>query len=710
VIGDYEMLRQIGRGSYGDVWLARGITGNLRAVKVIWRNRFPDAAPFEREFRGLTEFANLPLGEAHQLAITHVGKNEELGFFYYVMEVADDVETGRTIDPARYVPLTLSSLCARRGRLPVTECVAIASDLARALVDLHGRGLIHRDVKPSNVVFVGGVPKLADIGLIAKATDARTMVGTEGYIPPEGPGTVSADIFGLGKLIYEMATGMDLNQFPRLPPSLGELPDHQALLELNEVILRACAKSPEERYANASQLLTDLSVLSAGRSVRQIDARRRGLRLGLKIVGFAAVASVAMLIWSEWRGTRQPATETEQLLAQVTALTDGIYTRDAILLADELARRATTIAPQSSRAWGLLAYCGACPLQRNWDFSEARREEVQRFANNALAIDADEAMALLSLAILHRRQGAHAQSEIEARHGLKANPGDPRIWRLLINAVFSQGRQEEAFVLAEEAKKRFPTDPLLYYELALLYGQRDDFARFEQYIDTALSLKVFPAALVTKVDVVTFRRGDLAMAHAAFSQVDPKDLSEDRSVACAMFLGALERNPARIHQAAPLTANSYIADFVTRGGPKEFWEALAYRFQGKSALEREQWQQGVEVLRKRLQTRRDSSPDPARLATALVWLGRLDEAEREISLYEATYREQPKAEKALMLAMYYAARGDAKKAVPFLKDALNKYGGVSYPLLRLHPWWDKLRGQPEFEELLAAAPSPGAPH
>lgn len=715
VIAEYELLRQIGRGSYGDVWLARGITGSFRAVKIVWRERFADAGPFEREFRGLTEFANLPLGENHQLAIAHVGRNEELGFFYYVMEVADDVVTGRAIDPARYVPLTLSSLKARRGRLPVAECVVIASDLARGLADLHGRGLIHRDIKPSNVVFVGSVPKLADIGLISKATEARTLVGTEGYIPPEGPGTVSADIFGLGKLIYEMATGMDLHQFPRLPGALEELPDYPALLELNEVILRACARKPEERYASASQLLADLSVLSVGKSLRQIEARKRGFKLALLSSGAALLAVAVVLLWNRRAEAPLPtdssrsAIDVEPLLAQIRSLTDGVYTREAVLTADALARHATSIAPQSSRAWGLLAYCGACQLQRNWDVSDARREEVQTFAKHALAIDPDDAMALLSLAILHRRQLAHAQSELEARHGLKTNPDDPRIWRLLINAIFSQGRYDEALAVAEDAKRRFPRDPLLYYELSLLHGQRDDFARFEEYIETALSLKIFPAALLTKVDVVTYRRGDLARARAAFSLVDPREQSDDRSVACAMYLGALERDPARIHQAARLTANSYIADFITRGGPKEFWDALAYRLEGKSALEREQWQRGVEVLQKRRQNHRDIPPDQARLATALVFLGRLDEAAREINLYEATYHEQPKTEKALMLAAYYAARGDAKKAVPFLRDALNKWSGVSYPLLRIHPWWDNLRGQPEFEELLAAAPDQALP-
>jgi serine/threonine protein kinase len=712
-VAQYELLRRIGQGSYGDVWLARGVTGVLWAVKIVWRNRFADPAPFDREFRGLSEFATMPLGGAHHLAIAHVGKNEELGFFYYVMELADDIHAGRAIHPARYAPLTLSSLRQQRGRLPAAECISIATDLARGLAHLHERGLVHRDIKPSNVVFVGNVPKLADIGLLAKVNDAATFVGTEGYIPPEGPGTMSADVFGLGKLLYELTTGMDRKHFPRLPPSLAELPDRKALLELNEIILRACAPSPAERYANAGEILEDLTILTAGKSLRFRSVRKRGVRLALLVGGIAAVGLLATTtLWRPRRVDQAPptvhqaASETEQLLARVRSLTDGIYKRDAILAADKMARRATALTPQSASAWGLLAYCGACQLQRNWDVSLARREDVQASANRALAIDPNDAMALLSLAILHRRQLAHAQSELVARQGIKIHPEDPRLWRVLINAIFSQGRQEEAFVLADEAKKRFPRDALLYYELSLLYGQRNDFERFEQNIDHALAIKVFQAALITKVDVVTYRRGDLAMAEATYSQIEPEERSEDRVVGCAMYIGALRRDPARMHEAASLTASPYISDFITRGGPKAFWEAIAYNLEGKSALEREQWLQGVEVIQK---LRRDGGAvpnDQPRLATALVRLGRLEEAEKEIHSYEATYREQPKAEKALMLAMYYAALADAKKAVPFLRDALNRWSGVSYPLLKLHPWWDNLRGQPEFDELLAAASRP----
>jgi serine/threonine protein kinase len=71
-----------------------------------------------------------------------------------------------------------------RGALPAEECIAIALSLTRALAHLHKHGLVHRDVKPSNVIFVGGAAKLADIGLVTSVDATRSFVGTEGYLPP----------------------------------------------------------------------------------------------------------------------------------------------------------------------------------------------------------------------------------------------------------------------------------------------------------------------------------------------------------------------------------------------------------------------------------------------------------------------------------------------------------------------------------------------
>ena len=186
-IPDYTLLRPVGRGAYGEVWLARSVTGVHRAVKIVRRASFNEDRPFDREFAGIKRFEPVSLGQDSQVALLHVGRNDAAGFFYYVMELADDIETGDEIFPERYVPKTLKELRARQQRLPADECLTISLALARALAHLHVHGLVHRDIKPSNVIFVHGVPKLADIGLVSAIDTSHSFVGTEGFVPPEAP-------------------------------------------------------------------------------------------------------------------------------------------------------------------------------------------------------------------------------------------------------------------------------------------------------------------------------------------------------------------------------------------------------------------------------------------------------------------------------------------------------------------------------------------
>ncbi len=212
LVPDYELLRRIGGGSYGEVWLARSkATGILRAAKIVWRRSFDDDRPFQREFEGIQRFERISREHPSQLALFHIGRNEEGGYFYYVMELGDDLQN--RLDPESYSPRTLRAELSN-GRLPAARVLEVGLALTEALGHLHRRGLVHRDVKPSNVIFVNGRPKLADIGLVTDASDRCSIVGTEGYLPPEGPGAPQGDIFALGKVLYEAATSLDRREFP----------------------------------------------------------------------------------------------------------------------------------------------------------------------------------------------------------------------------------------------------------------------------------------------------------------------------------------------------------------------------------------------------------------------------------------------------------------------------------------------------------------
>ncbi len=250
VIPDYTLIKRIGSGAYGEVWLAQSVTGAYRAVKIVWREDFELTRTFHREFLGIQQFEPISRGHPCLVHILHVGWNETRGFYYCVMELADDAEEGPNFESvSTYVPRTLGTDMKRHGRLDVTFCRDAGVYLADALHYMHNRGLTHRDIKPSNIIFCGGVCKLADIGLVAGVGE-RSYVGTEGFVPPEGPGTPQADLYSLGKVLYEMSSGKDRMEFPEVPTNLGD-EEWPFWLDLNRVICKACAPDLKERYQSA---------------------------------------------------------------------------------------------------------------------------------------------------------------------------------------------------------------------------------------------------------------------------------------------------------------------------------------------------------------------------------------------------------------------------------------------------------------------------
>lgn len=326
-VPEHQLLLKIANGSYGEIWLARSHLGAYRAVKIVRRSKFPDARPYEREYNGVRNFE--PVSRQHDgfLDILQVGRNEEQGFFYYVMELADDaartnVGTGEkpggdargpggssapepspaSVEPRGYVPRTLAYEIRERSPLPLEEVIRISISLLGALQYLHEKRLIHRDLKPSNIVFVNGRPKLADVGLVSELGDSLSLVGTMGYMPAEGPGTPQADLYSLGKVLYEAATGKDRQEFPELPSQGQENDIDPKLLELNQVLLKACAREVERRYQTATEMLADLKRLQDGDSLIGIRARQRTLRHWAVIGGVAAaVLIVAALVWGSLR-------------------------------------------------------------------------------------------------------------------------------------------------------------------------------------------------------------------------------------------------------------------------------------------------------------------------------------------------------------------------------------------------------------------------
>jgi CHASE2 domain-containing sensor protein len=261
MIPDHTLVKRVGKGAYGEVWLARNAIGVYHAAKIVQRRGFPADEPYEREFRGIQKF--MPISRSHPgfVHILHVGRNDDERYFFCIMEAGDDQSSGQRINPDSYSPKTLATEVEWRGKLAPEECLRLGLSLTLALEHLHQHGLIHRDIKPSNIIYVNGTPKFADIGLVTdirSASNDVSFIGTEGYLAPEGPGTASADVYALGKVLYEASMGRDRRLFPEVPTAVLEQPSDALVRQLNEVIFKACEMAPHERYQTAGEMHSDL--------------------------------------------------------------------------------------------------------------------------------------------------------------------------------------------------------------------------------------------------------------------------------------------------------------------------------------------------------------------------------------------------------------------------------------------------------------------
>ncbi|MFE5810506.1 serine/threonine-protein kinase [Streptomyces sp. NPDC056491] len=246
-IGAYRLLGRLGAGGMGRVYLGRSAGGRTVAVKIV-HPHFATDEEFRARFRREVEAARRVGGE-WTAPVLDADPEAPVPW----------VATGYVAGPS------LDRALAGHGPLPEASVRAVGAGLARALVAVHGLGLVHRDVKPSNVMLTLDGPRLIDFG-IARATDGTASltstgvsVGSPGYMSPEqilGKGiTGAADVFSLGAVMAFAATGRPpftgdnsatlLYKVVHEPPELGAVPAG----ELRELIGACLAKAPADRPA-----------------------------------------------------------------------------------------------------------------------------------------------------------------------------------------------------------------------------------------------------------------------------------------------------------------------------------------------------------------------------------------------------------------------------------------------------------------------------
>ncbi len=285
-IGGLKSVRCLGSGAVGEVWLAHDAAGREVALKRIPIDKRRGRSVHTRELAALELLANR-LGEQSGLIhVFHVGiTDDEL---WYTMELADLVG-----EPPMVLSLDRAIESAKRFTGP--DALDIIEHLLEGVGGLHDAGVVHRDIKPTNILSVGGEWKLGDIGLLSEERTEMTAVGTPEFIPPWGPIDRRADLYAMGRVLYCMATGLTARAFPTLPDELLT-PERQHETKLmNSLVLRACDPDPDKRFQTAEEFIAEVRKARKEISMGEgLLTRRRAVVVG---GGVIAAALVAPMVW-----------------------------------------------------------------------------------------------------------------------------------------------------------------------------------------------------------------------------------------------------------------------------------------------------------------------------------------------------------------------------------------------------------------------------
>jgi eukaryotic-like serine/threonine-protein kinase len=273
--GRYRVVRKLGTGGMANVYLAEDQELGRRVAIKLLDERHAQDEQFVERFRREAESA---AGLSHPNVVSIYDRGEAEGTYYIAMEYLE----GKT----------LKELLVSRGPTPVRVAIDYTRQILSALDFAHRAGIVHRDIKPHNVVVApDGRLKVTDFGIArsgsSQMTEAGSIIGTAQYLSPEQaqgkPVHPSSDLYSVGIVLYEMLTGTvpftgetaleiamkHLNAVPeppsaKRPPGLGEIPH-----ELDLVVLRALAKDPGDRYQNAREMDADLARVAQGLPVAQ---------------------------------------------------------------------------------------------------------------------------------------------------------------------------------------------------------------------------------------------------------------------------------------------------------------------------------------------------------------------------------------------------------------------------------------------------------
>ncbi len=466
---------------------------------------------------------------------------------------------------------------------------------------------------------------------------------------------------------------------------------------------------------------------TSGSTSRVMQALRRGpKRKSLRWLILASVVVVmgaGILVGRQWLLRQHEAvatpvvdqseTETHRLVAKAHDLLESQddASRENLSLADELCKRAVTIDPSDGEVWAASAQVSAQLISLYYDRSPARYESLRTQAERAIKLAPESVDAALAQAFYFSRGQTSTLPDAERilRRLSSVAPTDRRVLRALSYTLRMEGRFDEGIECLNRAIALPGGDPvsLLEKASALLFAGRGDEA--EVALDRSIALKPLGRALLLKTFMALVWTGDLDQARMALDRVPRRMLLEDRGAALASRVWLWRREPEKSLAALNAVPRDYFHDaFFT--GPKAALAGMAQKMAGRSDAARNEWQSVLRVTEQRLMTEPNDLVSVLQKAFAQAELGQGEEAERTSRTFRelagATGASSPlggEAGLAVLLKHDSAALDQIQQEINDPREFF-----ITRAVLKLHPAFDQLRGDPRFQQLLdqAAAPAP----
>jgi len=649
-LSHYEILGLAGRGGMGCVYRARDRRlGRTVALKLLHPDQTADPRRRQRLLREARACSRL--NHPGIVAVYDLGRDRDLDFL--VMEWV----RGQTLD--EQIP---------KGGLPVSKALDIALQLTDALAAAHGAGVIHRDLKPRNVMIdEEGRVKILDLGIakIDPILDRETLTGDSSTLTGEGvsPGTLAymapeqalgeaidrrTDIFALGILLYEMLTGRLPFEGPHLAGLIQQLvfadpaPLSQLRAEipvgLEALVARALAKRPEDRFPDMATLAAELRALEVADETESgagSDPGRDSPRWSRPRWPFVAALAGALVLAAVLYGPRweEPLPGTAELTPPASALpatpyelyTQGLeflerfdrkgYIDLAIERFEEVIRRDETYAPAHS---GLAR---ACWRQYRLKHDPVWLHRAHDSARRALALDPQLTHARVSLARIQVSRGERDEARGELETLRRLDPANAEVVAGLAEIASLDGRAQDAVDLLEEAIRLQPGSWLLHSELGIAHSRLGDLSAAEAaFLESIAQVPDNAYARRNLAGIYHFqgRYAEAVSELQASISIRPTSVAYSNLGTIYYFQGLYREAASAFEAARRLGANSY-----------QLWGNLgdAYRqIPGREQEAETSFQRAVQLLGRELASRPDDREAASRLALLHAKLGEAEQA------------------------------------------------------------------------------------